>query len=71
MVGNRYRVSKPTVGVRESCNGRVLHTLRLGSIVSVNSLSEDGRSVHVDSAGVNLTPYGPEKQMLPIQAAAR
>ena len=57
MIGHRYRIKKPIVGIRETCQGRVLHTLPLDSIVSVTSFSEEGRSVHVDSAGVSLTLF--------------
>lgn len=57
MIGYRYRIAKPTVGVRESSKGRVLYNLPLDSIVSVRSFSEDGRSVHIDSDGVSLTLF--------------
>jgi hypothetical protein len=57
LIGHRYRIKKPTVGIRETCKGRVLHILPLNSIVWVTSFSEEGRSVHVDSAGVSLTLF--------------
>ena len=66
MVGNRYRLSKPTVGVRESSQGQVLHTLLLDSIVSVRSFSDDGRSVYVDSEEVSLTLF--THDLLPFAA---
>lgn len=57
MVGNCYRLTKSTVGVRESKQGQVLHKLLTDSMVSVHSLSEDGRSVQVDAAEVSLTLF--------------
>lgn len=55
MIGNRYRISKPTVGVRESSQGQVLHTLLPDAVVAVRSVSDDSRSVQVDAEEVSLT----------------
>jgi hypothetical protein len=57
LIGHRYQITKPIVGIRETCQGRVLHTLLPNSMVLVTSCSEQGHSVHVDSAGVRLTLF--------------
>lgn len=57
LVGNRYRLSKSLVGVRESTQGQVLYTLQTDSVVSVNSFLEEGRSVQVDAEQVSLSLF--------------
>ena len=57
MIGHRYRLGKPTLGVRESSERRVLHLLPVDSIVLVDSFSEDGRLVRVNWEGVDLTLF--------------
>jgi hypothetical protein len=57
LIGNRYRLGKPTLGVRESRERRLLHLLPIDSIVSVDSFSEDGRLVRVNWEGMELTLF--------------
>jgi hypothetical protein len=57
LIGNRYHLGKPTLGVRESSKRRLLHLLPVDSIVSVDSFSEDGRLVRVNWEGVDLTLF--------------
>jgi hypothetical protein len=57
LIGHRYCLGKPTLGVRESSERRVLHLLPIDSIVSVDSFSEDGRLVRVNWEGVDLTLF--------------
>jgi hypothetical protein len=56
LIGNCYRFQKRTLAIRENSERRLLH-IPAGSIVSVSSLSEDGRFVRLEWEGTELAVF--------------
>lgn len=54
LIGNRYHFHRATLAVREGSERRLLQVIPVGSVVTVSSLSEDGRFMGVHWGGVTL-----------------